>query len=180
MQGRLDEAIVAHQASIRLEPAAPEPHYNLARAYEKKGQLADARRAFERAAELARPRDKPELFLGIGDFLARHGEMAEAERWFERAAETWPRFVNGHLYLGYVYWKRGRLAEARASFERALRLDPTSPKGHEGLGLVLRSQGKEVEARRQFELAAEHARLGAGVRPQGTLDAVASPDSDQP
>jgi Flp pilus assembly protein TadD len=157
MQGRWDEAIAAHQTSIRLDAQAPEPHYNLARAYEKKGLLSDARRAFERAAELARPRDRPELFLGIGDFLVRHGDLAEAERWFTKATQVFPDYVTAHSYLGYVYWKRGRFPEAKAAFERALRLDPDSVKAHEGLGLVLQAQGKGVEAQREFQ----HAQRGA-------------------
>ena len=157
-QGRWDEAIAAHLASISLDPQHPEPHYNLAKAYERKSQIPDARRAFERAAELALLWNRPRLFLGIGDFLVRHGELPEAERSFERATRSWPTFVDGHLYLGYVYWKRGRLTEAKAAFERALELDPGSAKGHEGMGLVLRSQGHETEAQREFALAGRHAR----------------------
>ncbi len=151
-QGRWDEAIDAHRASIRLNPEVPEPYYNLARAYEMKGMLSEARGELERAVAAALPRDKTLLYLGVGDFSFRHGEPSDAERWFERATRSYPDDVNLHLYLGKVYWKRGRLAEANAAFERALQLDPSSAKAHQGLGLVLRDQGREAEARRSSSL----------------------------
>jgi len=177
-QGRWDEAIEAHRASIRLNPEVPEPYYNLARAYEMKGMLSGARGELVQAVAAALPRDKALLYLGIGDFSFRHGELSDAERWFERATRSYPDDVKLHLYLGKVYWKLGRLAKANAAFKRALQLDPSSSKAHQGLGLVLRDQGKRAEAQQEFQLAEQLRRRPENEQREATSGPIASPGLD--
>jgi Flp pilus assembly protein TadD len=57
-EGKLDEAIETFQRAVQLDPTNAEAYYNLAKAFQKKGQTAAARAAEQKAREL-NPRIKP-------------------------------------------------------------------------------------------------------------------------
>jgi Flp pilus assembly protein TadD len=57
-EGKLDEAIETFQRAVQLDPTNAQAYYNLAKAFQKKGQMAAARTAEQKARELD-PRIKP-------------------------------------------------------------------------------------------------------------------------
>jgi tetratricopeptide (TPR) repeat protein len=59
--GMSDEAIVAAQAALALDPESPEAYFNLGSAYENQGQIQDAIKNMELASQYAEARGKSEL-----------------------------------------------------------------------------------------------------------------------
>jgi protein O-mannosyl-transferase len=86
--GRIDEAIAAFEASLKLKPDYAEARANYALALEVKGDRTAALREAERAV-----RDKPGYGEGhnkLGAMLARSGRVAEAIPHFEEAVRIQP------------------------------------------------------------------------------------------
>ncbi|HET9250494.1 MAG TPA: tetratricopeptide repeat protein [Candidatus Eisenbacteria bacterium] len=111
----------ARPASI--DPAAsPASLVALADSAARSGDANLARRALERASEIA-PSD-PEVRLGYGRYYVAIRRYADAKVEFERAASLDPRNPEPHVQLGIAYLEAGDRTEAHRSLARALRLDP--------------------------------------------------------
>lgn len=107
--GRVSEALTALRESARLEPARPDTHLQLARAYRINGQLEDALKELK----LALPAATPGLSALYGN-------------------------VESDVYMeeGLVRRRQGRLEAAAASFERVLAIDANHAAAKQQLGEV--------------------------------------------
>jgi Flp pilus assembly protein TadD len=110
-----------------IDPSAsPAALVALADSAAKEGDAALARRALERASEIA-PAD-PAVRLGYGRYYLALRRHADAKVEFERAATLDPRSPEPHYQLGLAYLGAGERVDGHRSLVRALQLDP----GHEG------------------------------------------------
>jgi serine/threonine protein kinase/Tfp pilus assembly protein PilF len=168
--GRTDEAIVAIQEAIRLEPDNGQAHQALARAlWVGKGDFAAAIPEFERAIELNAEAGYSYLQLGL--LLAWEGQYERAEEVCRRAVELQDQYISGsaglqvvgaNARLGYVYYLQGRHAEALREYERGLSFvasgdhalkDRTAIELNVKMGAAHHRQGRTEEATRHFERA---------------------------
>ena len=86
------------------------------------GALREARRALERAAELAP--DNPHVHVSLGAACLDLGAAAEAQAHFERAIELGAAAAETWDNLGLARWSAGELAPAIDAFREAVRLNP--------------------------------------------------------
>ncbi|HEY0173899.1 MAG TPA: protein kinase, partial [Pyrinomonadaceae bacterium] len=120
-------AIRAHQEIVKLDPASPEAHLNLGRAYERDNQADKAAQQFTEANRL--DPSYAAAFLRLGALHARQGNQAGAAAAFETAQRLYER-ANNKEGEAAVHYQRGRLfhiyqqksAEAKAEFDLALAL----------------------------------------------------------
>jgi predicted CXXCH cytochrome family protein len=138
------------QAIERLKPSQPEFYLELAKAYSKAGNSAEAARWCEEALRI-RPGFRPAL-KELGAALVATGEFA-------RAAEML-RQVSGPVArtnLGNVYLRLGRVDVA----EQMLRANPEDPDANNLLGMVASARGDHRAAeqffRKALELQTDHA-----------------------
>jgi tetratricopeptide (TPR) repeat protein len=125
--GRLDEAIAAYEAALRLRPAMPNSWFNLALLQRRAGRFEEALAAYEQA--LAHRIEGPEeahLNRGVifSDDLGRD-DLAEAA--LLAALGCAPDYVPALLNLGNLHEDRGESAKARPLYERARALAPGNP-----------------------------------------------------
>jgi tetratricopeptide (TPR) repeat protein len=126
--GRFDDAMRAHERSVRIDPDRPEALRALAyvyaltgRAHERGGEdVVDSlyRRALALQPAIAWVRAEH------GDFLHERGRMADAERAYRDALREQPSLAVGWFHLGLLLTAAGRHTEAVSAFREATRLDP--------------------------------------------------------
>jgi Tfp pilus assembly protein PilF len=108
------------------------------------GDLARARKQFERAIELF-----PD-FVDARSELAvvhmRQDALASAEALLRRALEIDPAAVRALLNLGLCLYRQQRFAEALPVLERGLQLKPVNPSGNLLYGITLVATGDDARA----------------------------------
>jgi Flp pilus assembly protein TadD len=125
LQGRLDEARVAFQKAVELDPKSAEYRANL-------GALelarADAKSAEESLKEAIRIDPNHSLALyNLGIAVAEQGRNAEAVPFFERAEKSGPATVGLLNALARAYREIGDLPRAAATLRRSLAMKPDQP-----------------------------------------------------
>jgi superkiller protein 3 len=180
-QGKLAEAVAAHQEAIRLRPDLAAAHSNLGNALRTQGKLVEAVAAYREAIRLRPDLAEPHSNLGIA--LQVQGKLAEAVAAYREAIRLRPNLAQAHSNLGVALRDQGKLAEAVAACTEAVRLRPAFAEAHNHLGNALRAQGKLAEAvaayqeavRLRPDLAQAHGNLGLALQVQGKLaEAVAA------
>lgn len=153
--GRLPEAIEEFQTAVRLEPAFPESHFNLASAWthETPPRFSDAVSEYQTALRL-KP-DDSEALGNLGNVLMRlPGRREDAIRAYRKATQLAPDRAVAHQNLGTALAQTpDTLPEAIREFQTALRLSPDSAELHANLGSALAEAGKFSEAVPELETA---------------------------
>jgi Flp pilus assembly protein TadD len=123
-RGDLDAALLHAREVIRIEPGAPDGHFNLGVILEKVDRVDEAAAAYGDAIRIA-PGQAP-AHLNLGIILARAGRIEEAAVQLKEAVRIDPESFRARNNLGVVLARMGALDEAIEQFAEAVRLDPTS------------------------------------------------------
>jgi tetratricopeptide (TPR) repeat protein len=184
LPGRLPDAIVEYQVSLRIEPDYADAHFNLANALSRMpGRLPDAIAEYQAALRI--DPDYAVAHNNLGFALASSGgRWQEAIAEYEAALRLDPNLAEAHNNLGFALANSGRWQEAIAEYGAALRTDPAYAEAHNNLGRALaNSGGRWPEAIAEYEaalrinpdLAAAHENLGNALShlPGRLPDAIA-------
>lgn len=136
---------------LRTEPDDPIIVYNLAKAFEEQGRLADAISHFERATQL-KP-DFPEAFYSLGTSLWQQGKLEAAKSSIRRSLDLRPQYAEAMIALGAVSKAQGDLEGAIRAFRQSLQIRFQFPEAHYSLGLALRQQGNYEESLEEIRTA---------------------------
>jgi Flp pilus assembly protein TadD len=140
----LDRALDDFFLAQRTNAERPESHVNLGIVYAKRGQRAEARRAYEAALRLA-PWFVP-AYVNLADLMRTEGKDDEGERLLRRALSVDPGNAAVRHALGLLLVRRGRPADARAELARAAELAPGDPGFVYASAIALHSAGRIDEA----------------------------------
>ena len=132
-----------------------------------RGQLAEARRHFERAR--ASNPGYAYVYMNISVLEAHEGHLDAALRAADEAVRLNPGLAPAHYYRGRVLEKLRRTEEAAAAYEQALAIDPRhleasnalarlTPKGASGAEALMQSGLDALYAQRKPEEAAAYFR----------------------
>jgi len=132
-----------------------------------RGQLAEARRHFERAR--ASNPGYAYVYMNISVLEAREGHLDAALHAADEAVRLKPGLAPAHYYRGRVLEKLGRTEEAAAAYEQALAIDPRhleasnalarlTPNGASGAEALMQSGLDALYAQRKPEEAAAYFR----------------------
>ncbi len=110
----LNQAEEQYQKAISLYNNYGQALYNLAAVYDRKGEVPQAIKQFEKL-QGANPRD-PSLLFQLGLLYYRNDQKEGALKAWERAVVFFPDYSNAHWYLSLAYEERGD----QASLEKAL------------------------------------------------------------
>jgi tetratricopeptide (TPR) repeat protein len=118
--------------------------FSLGAVYQRAGDLAAARRCYERALSLgAHSRDALQNLI-ILHF--ENGTPAEAAPYLAELVERFPSHAPGHVLQGDYFLRRGDLPAAEKSYRRGLGLQPAAGGALANLGTVYLQQGRLAEA----------------------------------
>jgi len=120
-----------------------------------RGQLAEARRHFERAR--ASNPGYAYVYMNISVLEAREGHLDAALHAADEAVRLNPGLAPAHYYRGRVLEKVGRTEEAAAAYEQALAIDPRHLEASNALARLTPNGASSAEALMQSGLDALYA-----------------------
>lgn len=104
---------------------------------------------------LAKDKDHPRAFLGLGESALLKGQWAEADRFFRGAMKRGAGHYKVYKGIGIGHFESGRKDSAIIYFEKALKKNPKDKELHLYLAFIYREQKNDTKA-------AEHA--GAALK----------------
>ena len=152
VQGKDDEAIDLAREILGDEPGNHLAHTCLGRAYEGKGQGAEAVEAYRSAAQYA-PDDDVRALDDLARSLGAVGRTDEALEVLSQLIQHVPESALAHSHLGSARVRAGDLAGAATSLHRAIELDPDLGEPHIGLGEMHQAKGEYGRALAAFQRA---------------------------
>ncbi len=150
IQKRFDETIDIARKALELNPNQPQSHYNLANAYQEKGEPEVAIKSYLKALEM-----KPnylEAHTNLGNTLKEQGKLDEAIRSYENALAIKPDTPDIHINIGNVYKMKNNLDDAINAYNSALRLDPKHHEAHWNIALIMLLRGNYDDGLEKYEL----------------------------
>jgi arylsulfatase A-like enzyme/Flp pilus assembly protein TadD len=151
-RGRLDAAIDAARAAVRLQPLDAAAASFLGVYLTEAGRAAEAVSLLE---PYARPEAAdPDVLTALGMAQARTGRTEASLATFTRLLDRDPTNALALVNLGTVYLMAGDRATARQAFESALDFDDAVARAHNALGVIAAGEGREDEAIARWKRAA--------------------------
>jgi Flp pilus assembly protein TadD len=149
-QGKSQEAIVALEKAVLVDPKHWKSHNNLALASIDVGDLAVAEAHYRESLAL---KEQPAIYNDLGFVLERQGLLDEAAAAYEKSIKLDPRSASANYNLGAMLARRSKFAEAERHLRAAIKADPTQEAAHQALAQVLEKLGRTDEARKATGIA---------------------------
>ena len=150
-QKKFDAALGEFDASLALNPAGAQPHFEAAKVYAAKGDIDRA---------VARGRDglalDPQSFYGhytLGTIRLQAGQPTEAAALLATAVRLNADDPRAHANLAQAAMRIRSFEVARASLERLVALDYRPADAHYNLGVLAEARRDVTAARRHYEAA---------------------------
>ncbi len=148
---QVDAAISEYQEAMRLDPAFPEPYYNLGLAFAKKGQNDDAIAQFKK--DISLDPGNSDAYYNLGVVLGQEGRNEEAISQYREAVRINPDHVDARYNLGTALGMAGQIDEAIGQFREVIRLQPDHAGAHNNLGNALDYKGQVDAAVSEYQEA---------------------------
>jgi len=180
-RGRLDEAIAAYRAALKIKPDFAVVHNNLGVALRAAGEPREARVAFSAAIKI-KP-DFAEAHNNLGNLLVAAGRYDDAIAACRQAVALRPRYSDALNNLGTALAAKGSTAEAVSAYGQAIDANPALTEAWNNLGIALCEIGRLEDSvtaltqalRLRAGYAEAYCNLGNTLRKMGRLaDAAAA------
>jgi Tfp pilus assembly protein PilF len=137
---RLDEAVEACEAALRIQRNLAEANQVMGHALSDQGRPEAALAAYQDALR-AKP-NLPDLYNNIGLALREAGRLEEALAALREAVKRTPHDAQAQGNLAGVLKELGQMPAAQEGYRDALRLQPSDPVLHVNLGIALLLDGR--------------------------------------
>ncbi len=148
-----DDAIQHFQAALRANPDSDDVKFDLADAYFRKGQYAEALDMVRQVS--AQGQNDDAVLALLGDIHAHLGDAVRAAEIFRNAISRNPDNDQYYLSLTLVQLRDNDVSGAAATLQKGLGRIPGSGKLHWGLGIVSVLEGKTGQAAEHLERAVD-------------------------
>lgn len=144
------------QKMVAAYPDMARAQVDLGRTYEANNQTEEARKAFQKAVELA-----PKWVGGYNALFGSYTfndpkDLKKGEENALKVAELSPKSSNAQIQLGDSYRAQNDMEKARTAYIKAIELNPDEPVAYSKKGHVNSFLGNYDEARKDFMDAASH------------------------
>lgn len=148
-----DDAVQHFQAALKANPDSDDVKFDLANAYFRQRQYAQA---LEIAQQLSGTGQQDDAYLSlVGDIKAHLGQTAEAEQIFRSAIHRNPDNDQYYLSVTLLQLRQNDVTGAEKTLQEGLARMPSSGKLLWGQGLVAVMQGKTAQAAERLEQAVD-------------------------
>lgn len=148
---RYNEAIMAYQKAIAINPKDPDLYINLGESLCHLNHNLKAIMAYQKAIDLNPNYDSPYYYLGraLSD-IQRHDEAVVA---YQKAIAINPKNSDSHSDLGISLSILHRYDEAIIAYQKAIAINPTDSYSYHNLGRVLSNLNRHNEAIMAYQKA---------------------------
>ena len=149
--GRLDDALIAIQRALELDPKDANSYSNLGIILNDLGRFKQAETAHMQALLL-----KPnfiEAHYNLGNTFKKLDRLEDAEASYKKAISLKPDYALAHSNLGNVMIDLGRLGQAEASYRKAIALKPDYAEAHYNLANIMVEKGRLEQAESSYRQA---------------------------
>jgi tetratricopeptide (TPR) repeat protein len=143
--GRAEDAERVLLGILDQWPESAIARWWLARIYDGRQRVADARRQYEAVLPVALA-GRGQLYSAIGRLAHVQGDFAGALEAYRRRAQVSPRDPAAHRDLGRMFLDFDRSEEALTQYGAALSLDPRDAESHAAIGRIHLDAGHPAEA----------------------------------
>lgn len=153
-QGKNAEAVIELRNAAEIAPSDAGIHFALAQAYQRTGQVGQAREQYKKSLTL-NP-SQPQAQAELSSILLAERKFEEADP-FIRALLKDPTNPRAHLLRAEYLFGMQQPDKAIEEYRAAIALDPSRVEVHTGLGAVLFATGHVEDARKELvETAAKN------------------------
>jgi len=152
-QGKLAEALAAHQKALQLNHNDAEAYVGIGNVLNAQGKPEEALASHKKAIQL-----NPKLAIaynGLGNALYNQEKLEEAVTAYQKAIEFDPNYAIAYNNLGNALSDQKKLDEAIAAYRKAIELNPELAIAYNNLGITLSDQKKLEEAVAAYQKAIE-------------------------
>jgi tetratricopeptide (TPR) repeat protein len=151
--GDTEQAMLALERAVEINPSLAESHVNLGNIYLEKDKIKDAIREYEEALEIDPSNAKPHN--NLGNAYTKQGRFGEAVFQYTRSIELEPNYIEAYKNLANAYCEQEKFGQAASQLRQAIFLEPQDPNLHKQLGDVYRRMGDYVKGIFQYKKALE-------------------------
>jgi len=148
-----DDAIAHFQAALKVNPDSDDVKFDLADAYFRKAQYAEA---LQTAQQVSQQGQQDDAYLSLlADVQAHLGKMQEAEEIYRSAIKRNPDSDQYYLSLALLQLRQSNLSGAEKTVQDGLGRIPGSGKLLWAKGLIAALEGKTAQAAQHLEQAVD-------------------------
>ncbi|MDP6923709.1 MAG: tetratricopeptide repeat protein [Candidatus Scalindua sp.] len=165
--GQHNYAIDAFKNAVKLNPSSAEAHFNLGRAFKRKGADELAKSEFSISHRLnpgkynecvKKYKEKIDYevvetknYSELGSAYAEKGMIDDAINAYKKSIEIEPDNARVHYSLGTLYSMKGKYSDAADEFWMAVEINPKMSEAHYNLGLSYFRQGMFDKAIAEYQ-----------------------------
>ncbi|MDP2688983.1 MAG: tetratricopeptide repeat protein [Deltaproteobacteria bacterium] len=137
------DEVTLHEDTVRKSPGKERAHYNLAWAYQRKGELEKAIVHYEENIRLKPDKDKAHYNLAlIYQGRQGRGDAGRAMAHFREAVRLKPDNAVAYYNMAMLYWEKGEARAAVDAYNAAIAIDPAYGNAHYNLAWTYQSLGE--------------------------------------
>ncbi len=150
-QGNNEGAIEKYREALKIDPALPGLHFELAEMLSSATPPADQEEVEKeyKAALADNPFDEKSE-CRLGEIASQRSDLKDASAHYSRALELQPNDADANLGLAKILLSMNQPEKARPLLERAAQLEPFNAVTHYRLSLVYRGLGRSADARKEL------------------------------
>ena len=148
-KGRIKEALIINQKTVKINPKDVEAVYNLGNTFKELNRLEEARANYKIAIKL-----QPEHFgayNNLGIVLKELGEFEDAEISFKCLVKLKPNNVEAINNLGNILKELRKVKEAKKAFQDSIKFKPNYAEAHYNMGIIFEESGEFIKAKKKYE-----------------------------
>ena len=151
--GDTEQAMLALERAVEINPTLAESRMNLGNIYLKKDRIEDAIHEYEAALEIDPGNAK--THNGLGNAYTKRGWWNDAISQYMRSVELEPDFIEAYKNLAYAYCEQEKFGQAAAQLKQAIIQEPEDPNLYKQLGDVYSRMGDYEKGIFQYKKALE-------------------------
>jgi len=151
--GDTEQAMLALERAVEINPTLAESRMNLGNIYLKKDRINDAIDEYEAALEIDPGNAK--THNGLGNAYTKRGRLNDAISQYMRSVELEPDFTEAYKNLANAYCEQEKFGQAVAQLKQAIILEPEDPNLHKQLGDVYSRMGDYEKGISQYKKSLE-------------------------
>jgi tetratricopeptide (TPR) repeat protein len=151
--GDTEQAMLALERAVEINPTLAESRMNLGNIYLKKDRIEDAIHEYEAALEI--DPDNAKIHNNLGNAYTKRGRLNDAISQYMRSVELEPDFTEAYKNLANAYCEQEKFGQAVAQLKQAIILEPQDPNLHKQLGDVYSRMGDYEKGIFQYKKALE-------------------------